>query len=143
MIGTSLDGKVFVAPQITVADIPALIEAGVNTVICNRPDIEGAPDMSSGAMAAAAEAEGLNWVNNPLSPGMLSVEVIDAQREAITASEGPVFAYCASGTRSAYLWAFAIASADAMATKEILEALDRAGYPAPMLGPQLDRVRPG
>ena len=142
MLGRSLDERVFVSPQIAPGDIAGLHTAGVTTLICNRPDAEVSPDMSSIAMAAAAEAAGVTWVHNPLSPGMLTVDLIDIQRQAILGSSGLVFSYCASGTRSAYLWGFAMALADALATEEILEALTRAGYPAPMLGPQLNKVRP-
>lgn len=143
MIGRPLDDRVFASPQITPDDFAGLHGAGVTTVICNRPDAEVTPDISSAVMAAAAEAAGLTLIHNPLSPGTLTVDIIETQRDAILGSSGLVLSYCASGTRSAYLWAFAMALADALATEEILDALTRAGYPAPMLGPQLNRVRPG
>ena len=141
MTGHSLDDKVSVSPQITPEDIPALAEAGVRAIICNRPDMENPESLSSEHMAKAARAAGLTFADIPLAPGMLSLDIIAAQRDAIDAAQGPVLAYCASGTRSAYLWAFAMASDDRMATDDILSALDRAGYPAPGLGPQLDQVR--
>ncbi|MXQ06767.1 TIGR01244 family phosphatase [Alphaproteobacteria bacterium GH1-50] len=143
MIGRQLDDKVSVSSQITPADIPALAEAGIRAVICNRPDIENPLTLSAERLADAAEAAGIGFTNVPLAHGMLTLDIIAAHRDAIDAADGPVLAYCASGTRSAYLWAFAMASGDRMSTEDILSALDRAGYPAPGLGQQLDQIRAG
>ena len=136
-----LDETVSVSPQILPEDLPALARAGVRTIICNRPDAEVPPDLSTARVREAAEAAGLAFVDNPMTPGMLSMDVVEAQRQAIESSEGPVLAYCASGTRSAYLWAFAMATSGRLGNEEILRALEKAGYPAAMLGPQLDRLR--
>ena len=141
MIGTPLDDKVSVAPQISQGDLSDLQQEGVTTLICNRPDAEVGPEMSSSAMQAAAHAAGVAFHDVPLAPGMLTVEVIAAHLGAIDEAPGKVLAYCASGTRSAFLWAFAMALGNRLSNEEILDALDRAGYPNPGLGPQLDQVR--
>lgn len=98
-----------VAPQIEASDMTLLAEAGFGTVICNRPDLENPPRLRSETLAQAAAAAGLRFVFNPLAPGGLSEELITRQRAAIDEAEKPVFAYCASGTRSATLWALAMA----------------------------------
>jgi len=122
-----------VAPQITAADVPAIAEAGFRLVICNRPDFEVSPAESTTVMRAAVEAAGMIWAENSFSSNMLTLGNVEAQRELASGSEGPVLAYCRSGTRSATVWA--LAQAGRMPVDEILAAAGQAGYP-------LDRLRP-
>ena len=93
-----------VSPQIDPADMPALKAAGFVRVICTRPDGEIPPALQSAQMRKAAEAEGLEFVDNQIVPGNFSPEVIAAQAAAMQAG-GPVFAYCASGNRCSVVWA--------------------------------------
>ena len=137
----TLNEKTSVSPQIAPEDVAGLAESGVTTIIANRPDIEIPEELASAAMSEACRAAGVAFVANPLSPGMLSVEIIEAQLAAIAADKGRTLAYCASGTRSSILWAFAMAMSGEMTNKAILKALDHAGYPAPGLAGQLDQVR--
>lgn len=48
-----------VSPQITADDIPALKEAGFRSLICNRPDGEGADQPTHEEIETAAKAAGL------------------------------------------------------------------------------------
>ena len=122
-----------VSPQIDREDLPTLKAAGYVTVIDNRPDGEILPDLHTDVMRAAVEALGLTFVANPIIGGALTEANVIAQRAAIDASAGPVFAYCASGNRSSVVWALALAgerSAD-----ELI------GIPA-RFGDNLERLRP-
>jgi uncharacterized protein (TIGR01244 family) len=56
-----------VTPQLEPADMAALAENGVTTVICNRPDAENPPGLQAAAMQQAAEAAGLAFVFNPVT----------------------------------------------------------------------------
>ncbi|SMX25230.1 TIGR01244 family sulfur transferase [Boseongicola aestuarii] len=134
-----LNDKMSVAPQITPDDLPELVQQGFKAVVCNRPDFEVPPDLSSEAMRAACEGAGVAFFNNPLAPGGLTGEAVTAQAQAMNATDGPVLAYCASGTRSAILWAFATAGDNEMTSQDILKALDTAGYAFPGIGPQLEQ----
>jgi len=122
-----------VAPQISVADIAALKEAGFTHIICNRPEAESAPQDQPELIEQAAKAAGLGWSFNPLVSGELSMEHIDAQT-----TDGKVLAYCASGTRSAILWA--LAQAGKMPTDDILAAIAEAGYPMDALRGQINML---
>jgi uncharacterized protein (TIGR01244 family) len=133
-----LSGDVMVAPQLEPADMPALAERGVRLIICNRPDAEVPPPLQAGAMQGAAEAAGIEFTFNPLNPGQLTIEAIEEQQDALDAATGPAVAYCASGTRSAVLWA--LAQAGRMPTAEILEATTRAGYALDGLRGQIDAL---
>ena len=128
-----------VAPQIEPTDMAGLAEAGVHTVICNRPDAENPPALQAGAMQAAAEAAGLNFVYNPIAGPALSLSNIEEQDEAIAGAEGAmVLAYCASGTRCAVVWA--LAQAGEAPTDTILAATAAAGYPLEGLRMQIDAL---
>lgn len=124
-----------VSPQVAPEDMAEIRARGYTTVICNRPDAENPPDLHTAAMAEAARAAGLGFVENPFAAG-LDLSIIDRQRAAIDAAEGPVLAYCRSGTRSATVWA--LAEAGRRPTDEILRATASAGYPMDGLRPQID-----
>ncbi|MEM1079843.1 MAG: TIGR01244 family sulfur transferase [Pseudomonadota bacterium] len=134
----SLSPSFAVAPQILPEDVPTLVEAGVTAVICNRPDMENPVELRADVLRAAVEAAGLAFHDNPVVGGGLSLADVEAQARVIAETEGTVLAYCASGTRSAILWAFAIAGR--VATDDILSALSQAGYQLEGMRPQLDAL---
>ena len=133
-----LSETVSVAPMLAPGDMAALAERGIALVICNRPDAEVPPDYQAAAMEAAARAAGLAFTFNPVSMPAVTVDAVEEQVDAIEGADGPVVAYCASGTRSTVLWALGMAGR--MPSAEILQALEDAGFPMPGLGPQLDAM---
>lgn len=127
-----------VSPQIGVEDISAIADAGYKTIICNRPDAEVPPGHQAAAVEAAAKAAGLNFVKIPVTHQTLNMDTVAAQKAAIDAAQGPVLAYCASGTRSSIVWSLGIAGE--MSSDEILAATASAGYDLAGLRPQLDAI---
>ena len=115
-----------VSPQITPADFALLAASGVHTVICNRPDGEVPPDLQAATMQEAAEAAGIAFVYNPVVGIGMSTDSSDEQADAIESADGPVVAYCASGMRSALMWAFARAGDEP--AEDILRTVAEAGY---------------
>ena len=126
-----------VSPQIDPADIPALAEAGFRTVICNRPDGEVGDDRDSAAIRRAVQAAGLTFVFNPVTPGLISEDNVQVQRDGIAASDGPVFAYCASGNRSSIVWA--LAQAGHQPTDALIAAAAAHGYQLEPFRARIDR----
>ncbi len=122
-----------VAPQIRSDDVALLKEQGFTHIICNRPAFESAPEDSPENIGKAAMEAGLGWTDNPMTGGQLSMEMIDDQR-----ADGKVLAYCASGTRSAVLWA--LSQANSMPVDDILAAMENAGYPMEQLRSQLEML---
>ena len=106
-----LNDRIAVAPQITVEDIPAIKAAGYVTIVNNRPDDEDAGQPTGADIRAAAEAAGLHYSAIPVTHAGFGHAQIDAMVAAINAADGPVLAYCRSGTRSCHLWALAAAKA--------------------------------
>ena len=122
-----------VSPQIDPAHLPAIKAAGYVTVIDNRPDGEIPPELHTEVMRKAAEALGLTFVANPIIGGAMTQDNVTAQKAAIAASTGPVFAYCASGNRSSVVWA--LAHAGERPADELI------GIPA-QFGYNLEHLRP-
>lgn len=127
-----------VSPQIAVEDIPAIVAAGYTTIICNRPDAEVPPSHQAQAIGAAATAAGLNFVVKPVTHQGLNMELIADQKASMDAADGPILAYCASGTRSSIVWSFA--QAGEMPTSDIIAATSAAGYDLGGMGPQIDAI---
>lgn len=115
-----------VSPQITPEDVADLRAAGFTTVISNRPDAEVPPELNAAAMRAAVEAAGMRFVHNPVVGASLGTAQVEAQGRAIAESEGPVFAFCASGNRSSIVWA--LSQAGTRPTDELIAAAERFGY---------------
>lgn len=122
-----------VSPQITPEDLPAIKAAGFTTVICNRPDVENPPGLRAEAIRAAADSAGLAFHVLELTHQTMTPENIARQRALIEDAQGPVLAYCASGTRCSVIWS--LGQAGQMPVDEILSATRQAGY-------QLDQLRP-
>lgn len=127
-----------VSPQIEPGDLPAIKAAGYVTVIDNRPDGEIPPHLHTDAMRQAAEALGLVFVANPVIGGAMTMDNVTAQGAAIAASDGPVFAYCASGNRSSVVWA--LANAGNRPADELVGLPARFGYQLDHLRPQIEAL---
>ncbi|MGJ8624087.1 MAG: TIGR01244 family sulfur transferase [Yoonia sp.] len=127
-----------VSPQIGVEDIPAIADAGYTTIICNRPDEEIPPSHQAAAIGAAAKAAGLAFIVNPVTHQGLVMDMITGQKASMEAADGPILAYCASGTRSSIVWSFT--QAGEMPTQDIIAATTAAGYDLGGMAPQIDAM---
>ena len=100
----------FVSPQICVDDIPAIKDAGICTIINNRPDGEIPPSHCGDVIAEAAQQAGIEIVHLPITHQSLTPDNIARQCAVLDQSDGAVLAYCASGTRSTIIWRSAASS---------------------------------
>lgn len=121
-----INDDVSVAPQISPDDMPAIRAAGFTTIINNRPDGEAPDQPTSETMRAAAEAAGLTYHFIPLGREGVSSQMVEEERDVLEGSDGPVLAFCRSGTRSTTLWA--LAQAGKMPAQEIVAQAAHAGY---------------
>jgi uncharacterized protein (TIGR01244 family) len=124
-----------VSPQIGPEHAPEIARAGFRTVICNRPDAENPPELHAARIRAAAEAEGLTFLELPFDGRSLTVDVVVRLREMIEQAEGPVLAYCRTGTRCTNAWA--LTQAGDMSPDQIIAAAAAAGYDVSGMAPYL------
>ncbi len=125
-----------VSPQISPEDLGAIAAAGFTTVICNRPDEEVPPSHQAAAIRAAAEAAGLAFKELPITHQSMTPQAVADQHGLVAASDGPVLAYCASGTRCTVIWS--LGAAQEMPVDEVLDTARRAGYALDNLRPTLE-----
>ena len=121
-----LSDAISVSPQITPDEIKTLAELGYRSIICNRPDGEGADQPGFAEIDAAAGAAGISTRYLPVVSGKVSESDTVEFERALRELPGPVLAYCRTGTRCATLWA--LAQATRMPIADILGAARNAGY---------------
>lgn len=102
--------SLFVSPQIGTAEIEAAKQLGVRLIVNNRPEEESADQTPGDEIEAATRALGMDYVAIPVTHAGFSQWQVQAMADALARAQGPVLAYCRSGTRSTLLWALAEAS---------------------------------
>ena len=120
-----LPGDVFVSPQILPEQIQALAEQGIKSIINNRPNMEVPPPLSSDEISNAAAVAQIDYAFVPMAGG-LSAELIEETVKAYQNLPRPIFAFCASGTRSTALWCFA--HVETLGVDGVLDAAAELGY---------------
>ena len=134
-----LNENVMVSPQLARGDIAVAAAQGVAMIVNNRPDGED-PDAPQGdEIAAAAAAAGLNYVAIPIGHSGFSEPQVDAMIAALEQAEGPILAYCRSGTRSTLLWALAAAK-QGEEPDAIARTAAQAGYDVSPIRPMIDML---
>ena len=116
-----------VAPQIELADVPRAKAEGFVLLINNRPDGEAPGQPTSAQMEAAAKAAGLGYAHIPVRGGP-TAEQVEIERQLLAETQGPVLAWCRSGTRSIVTWSIGEALAGARSRQELIELGAGAGY---------------
>ena len=120
-----LPGDVFVVGQLLEAQIQALSEQGVMSFINNRPDMEAPIQPQSEQLEQAAQSAGVDYYHIPMAGG-LTPGLIEASVTAYKNAPRPIVAFCASGMRSAALWAFA--HVKQLGVDGVMDALAEIGY---------------
>jgi uncharacterized protein (TIGR01244 family) len=135
-----IDERVYVAPQLVPADFAAAKAAGIRTVVNNRPDGEAPDQLSSAEAERLASEAGLAYVHIPVPlGGGPTGEMAEAFGRTLAETEGPLLAYCRSGTRSCTLWAVASAG-QGEPVDQVLAIAGRAGYDLGGARPLLERA---
>lgn len=130
--------KYHVSPQISPEDAAALHAAGYRLVICNRPDGEVPPDLQADAVGKAVKEAGMSFSVLPLTHQTMTAENILKQIELVDGSEGPVLAYCASGTRCTVIWA--LGAVPELGVDEVLRLASEGGYNLEGMRPTLETL---
>jgi len=115
------------APQISVADVAEAARLGFKTLISNRPDGEEPGQPSAAEFAAAAQAAGLAFIHIPVRGGP-TPEQVEQTKAVLAEAEGPVLAFCRSGTRSIVTWSISQAETGERTPAELVGLGRTAGY---------------
>ena len=107
----TLSSKIGVAGQVAVDDLPAIAAAGYRSILCNRPDHEGADQPTFQQIEQAALASGLVARYLPVISGAITTADGLAFAQLLDGLPSPVLAYCRSGARSTTLWNLAQSNA--------------------------------
>lgn len=134
-----LTENILVSQQITLDDVAAAAAAGVALIVNNRPDGEDPSAPQSDEIAAAAAAAGINYAAIPIGHSGFSEPQVDAMIAALEQAEGPILAYCRSGTRSTLLWALAAAK-QGVEPDTIARTAAQAGYDVSPIRPMIDML---
>ncbi|WP_057462116.1 bifunctional protein tyrosine phosphatase family protein/NAD(P)/FAD-dependent oxidoreductase [Pseudovibrio sp. POLY-S9] len=122
----SISSSLSVCPQITAQDVQKIADLGFRSIVCNRPDGEGADQPVFDEIEAAAKKLGLETRYLPVISGKVSDEDAEAFGKAMNEIPRPVLAYCRTGTRCATLWS--LSQAETLTVADILAATKSAGY---------------
>lgn len=131
-----------VAGQLGTAEIAQAAAEGFRTIIANRPDGEAPGQPSVAEIKAAAEAAGLAFKAIPFSGLPPAPAVVMETAQALDEANGPVLAYCRSGTRSITAWALAKALVGSHTPDEIIALAQKAGYDLSGARGALDTLAP-
>ena len=123
----SLTETVSVAGQLSLTDLQRAKAAGFKTVVNNRPDGEAPFQPKSDTLACRAAALDMAYHYIPVSPGQMSEDNVRDFKSVLDAGhDGPVLAFCRTGTRSANLWA--VSQAGLRAADDVIARGKQAGY---------------
>jgi uncharacterized protein (TIGR01244 family) len=103
---TQIADNYWVSPQLESADVTAASEAGIEVIVCNRPDNEGPDQINSNEIAALAEQNGLTFIYLPMQGPNFTPEYVEQVKQLNTDGK-KVLAYCRSGNRSSILFSAA------------------------------------
>jgi len=115
-----------VSPQISVTDVGVLASQGYRSIICNRPDGEADDQPVAADIAAAAQRHGMEFHYQPVVSGQVGDDDVSDFGALMASIDGPVLAFCRTGTRSITLWA--LSEVRHMTVASVLAAAKALGY---------------
>lgn len=96
------------AGQLYPEQMQEVASRGFKSVINNRPDYEeGAQQPTAAQVQAAAQAQGLSYVHQPVISGQITQENVEQFAKYINELPKPVLAFCRTGNRCNNLYQLA------------------------------------
>lgn len=89
-----------VSGQILPTDMDDLVQAGIKSVVNNRPDGEAPDQPTSAEIAAAAQQAGLEYAYIPFSAGHLTIAQVEQFADFYNRAPKPIHLFCRTGNRS-------------------------------------------
>lgn len=134
----SLTRSLSVSPQLSEADVARAAEEGFRAIVDNRADGEEPGQLSALDMKHLASSHGMAFAHVPAIAGEIGEENVARMADALAQLDGPVLAYCRTGTRSTTLWA--LTQAGVLPADKIIATAADAGYDLERLRPRLERL---
>lgn len=125
----------FVSTQIMPEHFAMLAAQGIKTIVNNRPDGERGFYPTDAEMAMLAKNNDMEYRFIPVNPMALTMDTVDDFARSLDEASGPVVAYCASGHRSAMIWA--LVQTGRKSTDEIISACAAQGHDLNQMRPML------
>jgi len=94
-----------ISPQIYPAHLEKIAALGFKTIINNRPDKETDDQPLAKELSTEAAKNGMVFINQPVIPGHVTRQDAENFTTELKRVEGPVLAFCRTGTRCSMLWA--------------------------------------
>lgn len=135
-----LTDSIHASPQITIDDVAEAAAMGVKLIINNRPEGESDDQVPGPDIEAAARVAGIDYVAIPVTHAGFSEPQVVAMAKALDGAQGPVLAYCRSGTRSTLLWALSEASQGGD-PDALTNMAAKAGYDVSPVRPLMDMLK--
>lgn len=136
MLFKSLTPSLSVTSQLNEDDIAQAALKGFRAIIDNRPDGEEPGQLSAASVQSLAVAHGMAFAYVPAISGKIGDEEVACMADALARLDGPVLAYCRTGTRSTTLWA--LSQAGVLPAHSIIATAANAGYDLKVLRPRLE-----
>ena len=121
-----LADNLYIAPQLTEADVQEAAKLGIQTVICNRPDGEEENQVTFKQVESWLEAAGIRDHHQPVVAPAINAADVAAFQNLLKSVPQPVLAYCRTGTRCSLLWGYHQVQNGA-SVAEIVSAAQQAG----------------
>lgn len=138
-----LHHNIYVSGQINAGDFQTMSEAGIKTIINNRPDDEEPGQFSSNQAAELALEYGITYHYLPMANGQpLPPGLVEDFKTVLDSTDEPVLTHCRSGMRSSFLWALGQIPAGKITVEEAINAAQSAGIPLGNARAVLESVQP-
>lgn len=121
-----LDKDIFISDQIVDSDFQDISKLHIKTIICHRPDDEGADQPDFDEIARKAKELNIECHYMPVTSGKISDDDIKNYSRVYAEAAKPVLSYCRSGMRAASMWA--LSQADTLGVTHVLNAGKNAGF---------------
>ena len=125
-----INDKLYLAGQIQSSELAAIADAGIRTIINNRPDGEEQGQPNADDIAAAAKEHGLAYHYLPMANNQpLPPTLVDDFKAILDNSNEPVLAHCRSGMRSSFIWALGELPTGSITVDEAIDRVQAVGIP--------------
>jgi sulfide:quinone oxidoreductase len=138
-----LHDNLYVGGQIGPQDFITIKEAGITTIINNRPDHEEPGQLTSEDAKKMAAEHDITYHYLPMANGQpLPASLVGDFKAALESADNGVLAHCRSGMRSSFLWALGQIPTGTISVDEAINKAQNAGIPLGNARAVLENVQP-